>query len=106
MANNQLSQQWRSRILACRQSGLSIQRWCELNGTTYRQFGYWRKRLERMQAPDVQEQQWATLEVLEPAPAPVPSLTVHIAGAEILLSADFDPDLLRSVVSALGGNPC
>lgn len=106
MANDQLSYLWRSRILECAQSGLSIQRWCELNGTTYRQYGYWRKRLERMPVSAAPELQWAAAEILEPTPASTPSLTVRIAGAEILLSADFDPALLRSVVQALGGKPC
>jgi hypothetical protein len=34
MADNHLAQTWRSRIADCEQSGLSIQRWCGINGTS------------------------------------------------------------------------
>ena len=46
MMNDQLARLWQWRILSCAQSGLSIGNWCEFEGTAYRQYGWWRERLE------------------------------------------------------------
>ena len=107
MADDKLAQTWRARFAACAQSGLSIQKWCALNGTTYRQYGYWKQRLAVLPAPELQEPQWAVVETDEVRPVVAETcLTVRISGAEVDVAPGFDAALLRAIVLALGSPAC
>lgn len=99
---------WQERIDDLARSGLTVEKWCELNGTTPRQYGYWRAKLRREAKPRTRPAHWVAVSVTEPVACPVApsSLTLRIAGAEIELQAGFDPALLRSIVDALGAKAC
>jgi hypothetical protein len=106
--SNENREVWRKRIDDLARSGLTVAKWCELNGTTPRQYGYWRKKLGSAAKQRTAPAKWVAVAIAEPAPSPTsPSgLTVRIAGAEIPLQPGFDPVLLRAVVEALGAAPC
>ena len=108
MANEYLVELWRKRLDDAARSELTVQKWCELNGTTPRQYGYWRKKLGGEAKRPTPPGKWMALAIAEPSPSPVvPSgLTLRIAGAEIELQSGFDPALLRAVVLALGAQSC
>lgn len=108
MANEDRAEVWRKRIDDLARSGLTVEKWCEQNGTTPRQYGYWRKKLGGAAKQRTPPGKWVAVTIAEPAPSPTPPcvLTVRIAGAEIPLQPGFDPALLRAVVEALGAQPC
>ena len=108
MAVENRAEVWRKRIDDIARSGLTAEKWCELHGTTVRQYGYWRKKLGSAAKQRTPPAGWVTVAVAEPAPAPTPQsgLSVCIAGAEIPLQAGFDPSLLRAIVEALGTARC
>ena len=108
MAKDSLVQLWRKRLDEIVHSDLTVEKWCELNHTTPRQYGYWRKKLGCEAKQRVRPSTWVAISVTEApqAEAPPASLTLRIAGAEIDLSAGFDAALLRSIVSALGSASC
>lgn len=43
--NLELQKEWEQRISDYKESGQSQAKWCEDNGVSYHQFGYWKKRL-------------------------------------------------------------
>ncbi len=108
MAFENRAEVWRKRIDDIARSGLTVEKWCENNGTTVRQYGYWRKKLGSAAKQRTPPAQWVAVAVAEPAPSPTPrsGLTVCIAGADIPLQAGFDPSLLRAIVEALGTARC
>ena len=104
-----LRQVWRKRIDDLVRSGLSVRAWCERNGVTRNQTRYWQRQFaERDSDPDTSNGQWLPVEIIDhiPSPSRTSRLTVRIAGAAIDIEPGFDPVLLRSVVSALGSQPC
>ncbi|MER2058384.1 MAG: hypothetical protein ABTA16_06140 [Niallia sp.] len=44
--NLELRKEWEQRIAYHKSSGLSQAKWCEENGISYHQFGYWKKRIK------------------------------------------------------------
>ena len=108
MAVGNRAEAWRKRIDDIASSELTVEKWCELNGTTVRQYGYWRKKLGSAAKQRTPPANWVAVAVAEPPPAPTPpsGVTVRIAGAEIPLQPGFDPALLRAVVEALGTARC
>ena len=109
MAEEERAELWRKRLDDIVHSDLTIEKWCEQNGTTVRQYGYWRKRLGYTQVKRrIPPPNWVAVPPQEPHPAPAASvpLTLRIAGAAIEVSPGFDPVLLRAVVAALESPAC
>ena len=119
VSKDALAQLWRKRLDEISRSELTIEKWCKLNKTTPRQYGYWRKKLGSKVKQRVRPTEWMAVEMTEPQPCPaLPSvappsvappsvappsrLILHIAGAEVAIDSGFDPVLLRAVVLALG----
>jgi len=105
----ELAALWRKRLDDIVSSELTVEKWCEINGTTVRQYGYWRKRLGYTQVKcRPRSTQWIAVTCEEPLPqhSSTTALTLRIAGAEIDLQPGFNPDLLRSIVAALAAKPC
>ena len=107
MWNEELADVWRKRLADIAESNLTVRKWCEQQGVSFQQYVYWRRRLAFTDAPKPTGADWLPVAVIEAAPVAVAkSLTVRIAGAAIDLQPGFDPDLLRSVVAALGAERC
>lgn len=108
MTREELAQVWRKRLDDFAQSGLSVRKWCERQGFSKNQYTYWRRRLADTAIGKAGGTAWLPVQVLPPSPTPTSPalLTLRIAGAEIDLTAGFDPSLLRAVVTALGSQRC
>lgn len=104
MSNQDPAPVWRQRLDDLAQSGLSVREWCQARGISKSQYTYWRRRIAEAEAAAPERATW--LSIPAAASTASSSLTLRIAGAQIDLQPGFDPDLLRSVVAALGGAPC
>lgn len=106
-AREALAQEWRDRLEDFAQSEMTVQQWCDFNALPVHQYYYWRRRLATPKTDHNDNTGWIALSVIEPAPLPTPSgLTLRIAGAQIDVTAGFDPGLLRAVVGALATTAC
>lgn len=115
MKNQQLLELWRGRIDACRASGLKVSEYCKKHSLATRRYYYWKLRVER--CADIETNgkpgksptsgQWLCVEpIVDAAPSSPDCLTVRVSGAEIDVHPGFNATLLRSVVQALGVQPC
>lgn len=105
MNRDGLADIWRERLDDCVRSGLSVKAWCASYGIPIQQYYYWRSRINQNAGTDL----WLAVDVLEPAqqrPAATGGLSIRIADALIEVQPNFDPDLLRAVVQALGAIAC
>lgn len=107
-AREELAQEWRERLQDFAQSEMTVEAWCHFNRVTIHQYYYWRRRLTTAQTDKASNGRWMAVSVVDTIPNPTaPSgITLHIAGAEIQVTAGFDPGMLRAVVRALATNPC
>ena len=108
MANEELAEVWRERLGDLAQSGLSVRKWCEVNGYSKSQYTYWRRRLANSDTAKTGGAAWLPVQVIAPPPSPASPalLTVRVAHAAIDVEPGFDPALLRAVVHALRTLPC
>jgi|HubBroStandDraft_6_1064221.scaffolds.fasta_scaffold650249_1 hypothetical protein len=119
MKHQQLLELWRGHIEACRASGLQVTEYCKKHSLATRRYYYWKLRVERADKSSGEKQtssgkalalhvgQWLCVEPEAGQPAQKSdALTVRIGGAEIDVYSGFNASLLRSVVQALGTQPC
>ena len=106
MSREGLRRQWQKRMRSFARSGLSQRAWCEREGIGLAQFGYWRRRLAKRAAPDIDEGFWCPVELV-PEPSPrTNGIAVRVGKVCIEVQPDFDGDLLRAVVQALEPLSC
>lgn len=110
MSRTELAQQWRQRLHAFEQAQTSVVEWCWQQQIPEHRFYYWRRRLGGAHKPAVTTPPtFLAIDIVEHTPAPTAAPTgvrLHLAGARIELSADFDPATLRAVVIALADLAC
>jgi hypothetical protein len=115
MKNQHLLDLWRGHIAACRASGLKVSEYCKKHSLATRRYYYWKLRVERAAPIEAKSKslksrgsgEWLCVDQIADAMASTPDhLTVRIAGAEIDVHSGFNANLLRSVVQALGAQPC
>lgn len=104
---------WRKRLAGFAPSGLSVRRWCDLQGISLNQYYYWNRRLAQADQNTPIKQNtpapgWLAVGRLEETPLPSTpgGVSIRIAGAAIELEPGFDPALLRAVVRALAAERC
>ena len=111
LGQRQRLQEWSQRVAACRQSGLSVKRWCDENGVPLKTYYTWQKKVFSF----MMEQQKLQLETEEhegcfvelPAPQPVQQETSHLIAniqmgqATVNLYSGADPKLAQALVQAL-----
>lgn len=107
-AREELSQEWRDRLEDFAQSEMTVQAWCDFNHVSPHQYYYWRRRLKASEISQPAKRSWMSVSVVDTPPVPTTPnrVTLRIAGAEIEVTPDFDPSLLRAVVRALAAEPC
>jgi len=100
---------WQERIADFRKSGLSLRSWCKQTGFSRQRLRYWLiKYPVSGDAASTANLQWVPVNIDQVLATPVEALilTVRIGGAEIEIPSGFDPELVQSVLSALGSRPC
>jgi transposase-like protein len=93
-------EQWRERIAEQERSGVSVRRFCQVQGIGEHLFYYWRKRLREQQQP----MRFALVErgPARQEPASEASLELVLASGERLrIGAGVDAITLRMVLTAL-----
>jgi hypothetical protein len=108
MSHPERLQEWRERLQDYAQSEMTVQAWCDFNRISLHQYYYWRRRLAPAKPQKCVSPRFVAVEVVDTTPLPrAPGgITLRIAGAAIEVAADFDPGLLRAVVSALASPGC
>ena len=105
--------EWSQKAADCRQSGLSVKRWCSENGTSAKTCYSWQKKVFEFMA----EQQKVQLEAEEhscfaelPAPqeqpcmqqiSETPAASIRIGKASVDLCAGADPQLVQALGQVL-----
>ena len=105
--------EWSQKIAHCRQSGLSVKRWCSENGTSVKTYYSWQKKVFEFMV----EQQKAQLEAEEHScfvELPTPqaqscmqqisetlTASIQIGRASVNLYAGADPKLAQAICQAL-----
>ncbi len=105
--------EWSQKIADCRQSGLSVKRWCSENGTNIKTYYSWQKKVFEYMV----EQQKVQLETEEhscfvelPAPqeqpyiqqnSETPVAIIRIGKASVNLHAGADPQLVQALGQVL-----
>ena len=125
---------WRQRIEEAAESSMSIKDWCLQNGVGLSRFYYWNHRLRALEAEaaastgsdcatglvqiqperirefgplEAVSHQWLCVEPVSETVRPHRDcLTIRVSGAEIDVHTGFNAALLRSIVKALGVDPC
>jgi hypothetical protein len=107
-AREELAQEWRERLQDFAESEMTVQAWCNFNRVSLHQYYYWRRRLNTDKTNPAVKGRWMAVSVVDTLPNPTaPSgITLHIAGAQIQVTAGFDPSILRAVVQALATQTC
>jgi hypothetical protein len=88
-----LAEEWTEKLIAWRESGLSIAAWCRENSEGYHRFRYWRKRLEQ---PELNKA--GRFVELNFAAAPI---CLECNGVYVHVAPDFDAHLLADILALL-----
>ena len=97
--NNKVSE-WAARITECRNSGLSVREWCEVNHLCTQTYYRWQKRLFEM-AQTQQEVLFAEVTPDRPPACGNVAVTVRIAGAEADIHSGADAATVETVLRIL-----
>ena len=100
MNENERNEQWRERIRAYRESGLTMRAWCAAQGIPFNQLKYWLRKLSpgTRKSPTTT---WVTVTPTPPSSAETSPLVVRIGSASIDIRPGFDASLLTQVVRVL-----
>ncbi len=98
----QTRQLWVERLGRFADSGASVVAFCQQEGISSHAFYYWKNKL-RPHAPDADRPRLLPVRLLPPA-APVEIALPN--GCVLRLAPGCDLDFVRSLVGALGGEPC
>ena len=103
--------EWSQRVADCRQSGMSVKRWCEENGVALKTYYSWQKKVfsfmveqQKLQL-EAEEQRGCFVEL--PAPQPVQKkpgdlvASVQIGQASVNLYSGAEPKLAQALLMAL-----
>ena len=97
--------QWKRTILKQRESGLSINSWCDQNGVSIQGFYYWKAKL----FPKPTLERSAFSELLDekgPTVDKKAGIVIEYHGARILVDRQFDPLTLKQCLKLLKGVEC
>ena len=110
MTNTEYRNEWESRVISFKSSGMGVTDWCKANDVNKDRFKYWLYKQNKHNTVPVtqkskqpkQSKQWIAIEA---APAAIKTqeniVIVNVGHASIQIKAGFDPVLLGNVVKAL-----
>lgn len=101
--NLALRKEWEQRIADHKASGQSQTKWCEANGVSYHQFGYWKKRIKD-QHKEKENNSWVSVIIEETQPTQCNSLMIKVGTVSIEVNPGFNPTLLSDVIKVLKEN--
>ncbi len=92
---------WTTRIMECRNSGMSVRRWCQKNGLNEKTYYYWQRRL--FHALSAQHECTGSFAELTPMArlSTDAAVTVRIAGAEVDIHSGADAETISMVLRLL-----
>ena len=92
---------WAGRISECRNSGLTVKRWCKENGVGEQTYYKWQKRVFAL-AKAQHETQFAEVTPIISGHETVPvAITVHMAGVSADIHNGADPSTVEAVLQIL-----
>ena len=81
MSRQERLENWTTRIMACRSSGMTVRAWCRENGLSEKTYYYWQRRLFQILSEQQTVYKTAFAEVTPPVCSGNVAVTVRIAGA-------------------------
>ena len=81
MSKQERLENWTTRIMACRSSGMTVRAWCRKNGLSEKTYYYWQRRLFQTLSEQQTVYKTAFAEVTPPVCSGNVAVTVRIAGA-------------------------
>jgi hypothetical protein len=98
---HQLKEIWTDRIVAWKASDKSGLSWCREHDLSYRQFIYWKNRLEKPPTPLLGQTDFVELPQLAPT-----GIEIEFNGIHIHLTSTFDTATLERLISVLRRLSC
>lgn len=103
------NEQWRQRITECLSSGMSVKKWCELNGVSEGTYYYYLKkfRLELCDTLPVPVEThekpvaFKKLEVMSPLPDTKAAVIIHLPNATLEVNEGASQQTIQAVLLAL-----
>ena len=103
MSKQERLENWTTRIMACRSSGMTVRAWCGENGLSEKTYYYWQRRLFQALSEQQVSHKTAFAEVTPPQPvcSGNVAVTVRISGAEADIHSGADAATVETVLRIL-----
>ena len=101
MSSQERLENWTTRIMACRSSGMTVRAWCRKNGLSEKTYYYWQRRLFQALSEQQTVHQTAFAEVTPPVCSGNVAVTVRIAGAVADIHPGADAATVETVLRIL-----
>ena len=93
---------WSEKIMACRNSGMSVRGWCRENGVAEKTYYYWQRRLfETLSRQQGTTPAFAEITPPQPVYSGNVAVTVRIAGTEADIHSGADAATVETVLRVL-----
>ena len=102
MSKQERLENWTTRIMACRSSGMTVRAWCRENGLSEKTYYYWQRRLFQALSEQQKVHETAFAEVTPPLVCSGNvAVTVRISGAEADIHSGADAVTVETVLRIL-----
>ena len=101
MSSQERLENWTTRIMACRSSGMTVRAWCRENGLSEKTYYYWQRRLFQTLSEQQTVYKTAFAEVAPPVCSGNVAVTVRIAGAVADIHPGADAATVETVLRIL-----
>ena len=101
MSKQERLENWTTRIMACRSSGMTVRAWCRENGLSEKTYYYWQRRLFQALSEQQTVYKTAFAEVTTPVCSGSVAVTVRIAGAVADIHPGADAATVETVLRIL-----
>ena len=101
MSSQERLENWTTRIMACRSSGMTVRAWCRENGLSEKTYYYWQRRLFQTLSEQKTVYKTAFAEVTPPVCSGNVAVTVRIAGAVADIHPGADAATVETVLRIL-----
>mgnify|MGYP002405360669 FL=1 len=101
MSKQERLENWTTRIMACRSSGMTVRAWCRENGLSEKTYYYWQRRLFQALSEQQVSHKTAFAEVTPPVCSGSVAVTVRIDGAVADIHPGADAATVETVLRIL-----